>query len=254
VPSYSWSANSRGGLVLVDESAEEVATLDAIGRIQAESDRGHWAGRARARGVAGAGCVRRDEPRGVHLFGHSGFAGEVEYSAPTPGNLDSQACARLSSECDALTMTESHPAGCTSSVMSWDAVPEVCWLQVRRARERVSVEAQNDSPLLRTHLRDRAEGKSAAPLRQQSVPANEDLVGMVGVALVANVVKPADGRAVARQNPVALGGGKQATKFRLPPEALLGSLISDPLLHAQGSVIRIAVTSATRPASGRSPI
>jgi hypothetical protein len=64
------------------------------------------------------------------------------------------------------------------------------------------------------------------------MPTNDDLVGVVSVALVANVIEPADGRAIARHHPVALGGGKQATEFRLPPQALLGTLISNPLLHA----------------------
>ena len=63
--------------------------------------------------------------------------------------------------------------------------------------------------------------------------ANDDLVGVIRVPLVADVVEPADGRPVARHNPIPLGGSKQTTQIRLTPEALLDSLISDPLLHAR---------------------
>ena len=65
------------------------------------------------------------------------------------------------------------------------------------------------------------------------MPANDDLVGVVGVPFVANVIEPAEGRAIARHHPVAVGGSKQATEFSLPPQVLLDTLISDPLLHAR---------------------
>jgi len=88
----------------------------------------------------------------------------------------------------------------------------------RRTRERVSVEAQNDRSLTWTHFCDRAEGKSAAPLRRQRTAANDDLVGVIGVALAPNVIEPADGRTVARHHSVAHGSGQQATEFRLPSQ------------------------------------
>lgn len=49
--------------------------------------------------------------------------------------------------------------------------------------------------------------------------------------LVADVVEPAEARAVACHHLVPLGGGEQATELRLPPQALLGTLIPDPLAH-----------------------
>jgi hypothetical protein len=45
------------------------------------------------------------------------------------------------------------------------------------------------------------------------------------------VIEPAELRAVARHHPVPLGSGKQATEFRPPPQALLVTLIPDPLPH-----------------------
>ncbi len=56
---------------------------------------------------------------------------------------------------------------------------------------------------------------------------------MVGVPLVADVLEPAEVHAVACQDPVALGGGEQATELRLPPQALLGTLITDPLPYGR---------------------
>lgn len=70
---------------------------------------------------------------------------------------------------------------------------------------------------------------------------------MVGMPQVADVVEPAEMRAVACDHSVALGGGEQATEFRLTPQALIGALILDPSPHA-GNVLqlpRAAVTDAT---------
>jgi hypothetical protein len=49
--------------------------------------------------------------------------------------------------------------------------------------------------------------------------------------LVADMVEPPEMRAVARHHSIPLGGGEQATKLRLPPQALLGTLIPDPSPH-----------------------
>jgi hypothetical protein len=54
---------------------------------------------------------------------------------------------------------------------------------------------------------------------------------MVGVPLVADVVEPAEMRAVACRHSVPRGGGEQATELRLPPQALLSTLAPDPLPH-----------------------
>ena len=46
---------------------------------------------------------------------------------------------------------------------------------------------------------------------------------------IADVVEPTNVGAIACHDPVASGGSEQATKLRLPPQALL--LIADPLIH-----------------------
>jgi hypothetical protein len=71
------------------------------------------------------------------------------------------------------------------------------------------------------------------PLQVQAASANDDLVGVVGVLLIADVVEPADVRAIACHDPVASGGGEQAPELRLPPQALLCVLIADPLIHGK---------------------
>jgi hypothetical protein len=97
--------------------------------------------------------------------------------------------------------------------------------------ECTAAEAQHDRPLPRPHRLDGAEGNGTVPPRKQASPANDDLVGAIGVALVTDVVEPAEMRAVASYNSVPLGGGEQATELRLPPQGLLGTLIPDPLGH-----------------------
>ncbi len=54
---------------------------------------------------------------------------------------------------------------------------------------------------------------------------------MVGVPLVADVVEPTELRSIARNDPIARGGRKQTTEFRLSPQTLLGTLIPDPFAH-----------------------
>ena len=49
--------------------------------------------------------------------------------------------------------------------------------------------------------------------------------------LVADVIQPADVRAVAREHPVALGGGEEAAEFRLSPVGPLAALVPATLLH-----------------------
>ena len=69
------------------------------------------------------------------------------------------------------------------------------------------------------------------PLQEQAASANDDLVGVVGVLLIADVVEPTDVRAIARHDPVASSGREQAPELRPPPPALLCILIADPLIH-----------------------
>jgi len=90
--------------------------------------------------------------------------------------------------------------------------------------------AQDDRPLPRPHRLDRRVRKRTAP-REQSAPANHDLVGVIGVPLVADVVEPTELRSVASHDPIAGGGRKQTTEFRLSPQTLLGILIPDPFAH-----------------------
>ena len=49
--------------------------------------------------------------------------------------------------------------------------------------------------------------------------------------LVADVIQPAQVRAVASDHPVALGGGEQAAEFGLRPVASLAALVSVTFLH-----------------------
>lgn len=95
------------------------------------------------------------------------------------------------------------------------------------------VEAKDDSPLLRLYCLNRTEGKGTVPPWEEAAPSNDDRVGVVCVPLVADVVEPTDLRAVDCHDPVALGGGEQATELRLPPQALLGTLIADSLVHGE---------------------
>ena len=57
----------------------------------------------------------------------------------------------------------------------------------------------------------RAEAKSTPPPPKEAAEADDDLVGMVSVPLVADVIELTDFDAVAGEHPVALGGGKEAT-------------------------------------------
>lgn len=43
---------------------------------------------------------------------------------------------------------------------------------------------------------------------------SDNLIGVVGMALVADVIEPTDLRSIACHDPVVVGGGEQATKLR----------------------------------------
>jgi hypothetical protein len=75
--------------------------------------------------------------------------------------------------------------------------------------------------------------KEHAAAAEQAAPANDDLVGMVGIPLVADVIEPADMCTVARHDSVALGGRKQATELRLPSQPRLGALIAAAMPHGK---------------------
>jgi hypothetical protein len=103
----------------------------------------------------------------------------------------------------------------------------------RSALKRVVVEAQDDRPFARCDRLDHAKGEGTTPPRQDGAPPNNDLIGMVGVPLVADVVEPAEVRPVTCNHPVALGGGKEATELRLPSGTPLSAPIADLLRHEQ---------------------
>lgn len=81
------------------------------------------------------------------------------------------------------------------------------------------------------HGLDRAEVK-ARRSTERATPANDDLVRVIGVAFVADVVSLAKVRAVARHDSKP-GDRERTTELRLTAQALLGTLIPYPLLHAQ---------------------
>jgi hypothetical protein len=90
--------------------------------------------------------------------------------------------------------------------------------------------AQHNRPLPLLDLRHRAEGEHTPPRSEETAAADDDLVGVVSVPLVADVAKPAQVRAVAREHPVAAGGGKEPAEFRLRP---LAPLVLSTLPHGR---------------------
>jgi hypothetical protein len=90
--------------------------------------------------------------------------------------------------------------------------------------------AQHNRPLPSPYFRDRTEGEDTPPPREETATADDDLVGVVSVALIADVIQPADLRAVAREHPVSPGGGEKAAEFRLCPVAALAPAT---LLHGR---------------------
>lgn len=72
----------------------------------------------------------------------------------------------------------------------------------------LGLDAQQHGLALPVDGGDRLEGENVPPSEQPS--AHDDLVGMVGVALVANVIEAREGASLLVQDEVALGRGKQA--------------------------------------------
>jgi hypothetical protein len=81
--------------------------------------------------------------------------------------------------------------------------------------------AQHDRPLPSPNFRHRTEGEDTPPPREETTTADDDLVRVVSVPLVADVIQPADVRAVAREHPVAPGDSEEPAEFRLCPVAPL---------------------------------
>ena len=81
--------------------------------------------------------------------------------------------------------------------------------------------AQHNRPLPSPNFRHRTEREDTPPPREETATADDDLVGVVGVALVADVIQPAEVRAVAREHPVAPGDGEEPAEFHLCPVAPL---------------------------------
>ena len=90
--------------------------------------------------------------------------------------------------------------------------------------------AQHNRPLSSPDFRHSPEREDAPPPREETATADDDLVGVVSVPLVADVIQPAEVRAVAREHPVASGGGKEPTEVRPCPVALF----APATLHLHG--------------------
>ena len=75
--------------------------------------------------------------------------------------------------------------------------------------------AHHNRPLPLSDVRHHAEREDTPPPREQPATADDDLVRMVDVALVTDVIQPAEIRAVAREHSVAPGDGEEPAEFRL---------------------------------------
>jgi hypothetical protein len=88
--------------------------------------------------------------------------------------------------------------------------------------------AQHNRHLPSPDFRHRTEGEDTPTPREEAATADDNFIGVVSVPLVADVIQPAEVRAVAREHPVASGGGEEPTEFRLCPFA---PLVPATLLH-----------------------
>jgi hypothetical protein len=100
---------------------------------------------------------------------------------------------------------------------------------------RVAGAAQHNRPFPWLDRLHRAEGEGAPPPREEAVAADDDLVRVVSVPLVADVIEPADVRAVALEHAIALGGGVEAAEFSQCPTAPLAARVRATLLHGEKS-------------------
>ena len=79
--------------------------------------------------------------------------------------------------------------------------------------------AHHNRPVTLSDFGHRAEGEDTSPPREETATADDDLVGVVDVALVADVIKPAEVCAVARKHAVARGGREESAECRVCPVA-----------------------------------
>jgi hypothetical protein len=93
--------------------------------------------------------------------------------------------------------------------------------------------AQHNRSLPLSDFRHRTEGEDTPPPCEETATADDDLVRAVSVPLVADVIQPAEVRTVAREHPVASGGGEEPAEFRLCPAAPLAALVPSTLLHGR---------------------
>ena len=90
--------------------------------------------------------------------------------------------------------------------------------------------AHHNRPLPSPNFHHRTEGEDTPPPRKETATADDDLVRMVNVPLVADVIQPADVRAVAREHQVAPGDSEKPSEIRLRPVAPLAPAT---LLHGR---------------------
>ncbi len=121
-------------------------------------------------------------------------------------------------------------------------------------RVSLAAAAQHNSPLPSPNVHHRTEWEPTPAPREETATADDDLVRVVKVPLVADVIQPADVRAVAREHPVAPGDGEEPAEFRLclgaplAPATLLhgrsvvtvpaGSLLASSALESSGRTFR----------------
>ena len=89
-----------------------------------------------------------------------------------------------------------------SSASAWTLASEAVWL-----------EAQHDRSFPRSDFLDFVEGEHAPASRAEAASADDEFVWVIGMLLVAEMIEPAEIRAVACQHPVAFGGSEQATEL-----------------------------------------
>ena len=90
--------------------------------------------------------------------------------------------------------------------------------------------AQHNRPLPSPNFRDRTEGEDTPPPPKETATADDNLVGVVNVPLVADVIQPTEVRAVAREHAIAFGDGEEPAQVRLSPVVLLAPAT---LLHGR---------------------
>ena len=88
--------------------------------------------------------------------------------------------------------------------------------------------AEHNRPLPSPNFRHRAEGEDTPPPREETATADDKLVRVVNVPLVADVIQPADVRAVAREHAIPSGDGEEPAEVRL---CFVAPLAPATLLH-----------------------